>query len=249
MATNIVPNSTPMMSTKEIAGLTKKRHGDIIRDIRNILNELGVDDANLRHEEYQVVIDDRGYTAEIFLNKRLSHILVSGYSVLHRAKIVDRWMELESRQAPQTQQLLTTEFEGYSRALERINAHLVSRFNVDEAAVTLCGYSVLDEKFGTRIHDNYRGLLPAPKETLMDPSAIDRALDLPRSGRLSPSNILLMEHGYQVRSEIGWTPTEKAVAGRHYRKAPYNRNGHSGFSLQWSVDLVQSLAESAFLEG
>lgn len=53
---NIVTlNSTTMMSTKEVAELTDKRHGDVIRDANNMFAT--IDDANLRHEDFQVVKD------------------------------------------------------------------------------------------------------------------------------------------------------------------------------------------------
>ena len=91
---NTLTTTNPTMSSKEIADLTKKQHAHVIRDIREMLLQL--DDPNLDHEEFQELTDARGYTSEIRLNRRLSHILVSGYSIPHRAKIVDRWLELET---------------------------------------------------------------------------------------------------------------------------------------------------------
>ena len=41
-------NTNKMMSSKEVATLTGKRHADVIRDIRNMINQL--DGADLRHE-------------------------------------------------------------------------------------------------------------------------------------------------------------------------------------------------------
>ncbi len=44
----------PLMSSKEISKLTGKRHSDILRDIRSVLNELYADDyhnAKLRYEK------------------------------------------------------------------------------------------------------------------------------------------------------------------------------------------------------
>lgn len=95
-----ITTTNPTMSSKEIAGLTGKRHGDVLRDIRVILSQL--EDADLRSEEFQELIADNGMTAEIRLNKRLSHILVSGYSIPHRAKIVSCWLELEAGLAPKS---------------------------------------------------------------------------------------------------------------------------------------------------
>lgn len=88
-------SSVQMMSSKEIAELTSKRHADVIRDIRTMLEQL--DNANLRHEEYQSLTDDRGYTSEILLNKDLTTCLVSGYNVQLRMAIIKRWNELEAQ--------------------------------------------------------------------------------------------------------------------------------------------------------
>lgn len=90
-------NEVQTMTSREIAELTGKRHGDVIRDIRNIELQLE-DDANLRHERFQSLTDTRGYTSEYLLNKKQTLLLVSGYNVLLRARIIDRWEELEQKQ-------------------------------------------------------------------------------------------------------------------------------------------------------
>src|SRR5699024_5850579 len=80
------------MSSREIATLTGKRHSHILRDIRSKFDQLG-DDPNMDH--VVVIKDGRGYTSEFQLHKRESLILVSGYSVMLRSKIIDRWQEVE----------------------------------------------------------------------------------------------------------------------------------------------------------
>ena len=101
---DLVNTSTQTMSSKEIAELTGKRHDHVLRDIRNMVQEL--DSPKLGDEQYQEVKDNRGYTAEILLDKELSITLVSGYSVVMRNKIVRRWLELESK----VNQQIPTEF-------------------------------------------------------------------------------------------------------------------------------------------
>lgn len=96
--TSISVVSTPTvqtMSSKEIANLTSKDHSHVLRDIRSMLDQL--DDPNLDHKHFQVITDQRGYTAEILLNKDLSVCLVSGYNVQLRMAIIKRWNELESQ--------------------------------------------------------------------------------------------------------------------------------------------------------
>lgn len=93
----IVKANTQSMSSIEIAELCGKRHSDVIRDIRNILVKL--DNAILRHEQYQELIDERGYTKEFLLNKNLTITLVTGYDVNTRHRINIRWQELEAQVA------------------------------------------------------------------------------------------------------------------------------------------------------
>lgn len=101
-----MPTGVLTMSSKEIAELTGKRHGDVIRDIRVMLEDLG-DDANLRHVSEEA--DKRGYTALIALPKDLTITLISGYNVVLRKRIVDRWLELEE-EAAQAKQAAAPKF-------------------------------------------------------------------------------------------------------------------------------------------
>lgn len=88
------------MSTLEIAGLTGKRHQDVLRDARNVSAQLGTGFAQFCAK---IETGKAGRPSEVLnLPKRECLILVSGYSVELRARIIDRWMELEGAvaQAP-----------------------------------------------------------------------------------------------------------------------------------------------------
>lgn len=85
------------MSSREIAELTGKEHKHVIRDIRVMIEALG-DGPDLGH--VVETKDARGYTSGFDLPKRESLILVSGYDVHLRARIIDRWQELEARAQP-----------------------------------------------------------------------------------------------------------------------------------------------------
>ena len=78
------------MSSREIADLTGKEHDNVRRDIKNL-----ADGLSLTFEEKSEP-SSGGRPSKVFLlRKRECLILVSGYSVELRAKIIDRWMELE----------------------------------------------------------------------------------------------------------------------------------------------------------
>jgi len=83
------------MSSLEIAELTDKEHKNVIRDIRVMCAGLKIE-PSVFEGSYQ---DSTGRSLVCFhLPQRECLILVSGYSVELRAKIIDRWQELE-RQA------------------------------------------------------------------------------------------------------------------------------------------------------
>lgn len=89
------------MSTLEIAELTGKEHRNVMRDVRNMFEQLGVDAAQFCAPQTY----GNNNTREVFnLDKEHTLCLVSGYNVQLRMAIVKRWNELE-QQASKTLQL------------------------------------------------------------------------------------------------------------------------------------------------
>lgn len=90
---NINTASTLTMSSREIAEITGKRHNNVRADIEKM-----ADDLSLNFQQ-KTEASHGGRPSKVFyLAKRETLILVSGYSIELRARIIDRWMELE-RQA------------------------------------------------------------------------------------------------------------------------------------------------------
>ena len=81
------------MSSREIADLTGKRHDNVRADIAKMAQIL-----SLTFQEKAESSGGRPVMA-YHLGKRETLILVSGYSIELRARIIDRWQELESAQA------------------------------------------------------------------------------------------------------------------------------------------------------
>lgn len=88
------------MTSLEIAEVTGKRHDSILRDIRNILSQ-GVDAHNFVETSYTDKSNrqQKCYT----LTKKGCLILASGYDVILREKIINRWEELETKERNQYQ--------------------------------------------------------------------------------------------------------------------------------------------------
>ena len=99
--TNIETSLT--MSSREIAELTGKSHKNVLADIRGMLKGLGITSADFSaHIKTSMPNGGSRKQPAFNLPKRETLILVSGYDVLMRARIIDRWQELEGReQSPQ----------------------------------------------------------------------------------------------------------------------------------------------------
>lgn len=82
-----------LMSSREVAELTGKSHDNVLRDARSLAKK-GV----LKSEETPYLHPQNGQSyPEFMLTQRDALVLVSGYNPELRAKIIDRWQELEAR--------------------------------------------------------------------------------------------------------------------------------------------------------
>lgn len=85
------------MTSREIAELTGKEHRNVLRDGRAMLTELHGEGGLLSFEQtYRDPQNGQEYPV-LALPKRETLILVSGYSIAMRARIIDRWQELEAQ--------------------------------------------------------------------------------------------------------------------------------------------------------
>jgi anti-repressor protein len=84
------------MDSREIAKLLGARHADVFESISTQLPKVGYTAIPYTHTN-----DQNGQKYQYYqLPYRETMIIVSGYSVELRAKVIDRWMELERASAP-----------------------------------------------------------------------------------------------------------------------------------------------------
>jgi phage regulator Rha-like protein len=89
---NITAPTGLTMSSLEIAGLTGKRHLHVLRDIRKMLKELGVEETRFG----SFYIGGQGKQERCFnLPRHETMVLVTGYSVALRSRVLARLDELE----------------------------------------------------------------------------------------------------------------------------------------------------------
>jgi phage regulator Rha-like protein len=89
--------SGPTMSSLEIAERTGKQHGHVMRDIKRMFEDMGILDGGLSKFGASYKNSQNKEQPCFLLPKRECLILASGYSTELRAKIIDRWLELEAK--------------------------------------------------------------------------------------------------------------------------------------------------------
>ena len=94
-------NDVLTMSSLEIAELTGKRHDHVMVDIEKMLSDLGKAAPDFAGTAFYEVNNAKRSRKIYNLPKRETLILVSGYSVAMRARIIDRWQELEQKESAQ----------------------------------------------------------------------------------------------------------------------------------------------------
>jgi len=114
---SLADNKVLTMSSREIAELTGKTHSNVKRDISAMILQLNYPDRRLQDcptfdpselKGHGITIgtyEHCGNLYDIFdLDKRYTELLITGYSVALRLKVLDRLAELEGKQAPQLPQ-------------------------------------------------------------------------------------------------------------------------------------------------
>jgi len=135
--TSGVPAAMPLtMSSLEIAGLTGKRHDHVLRDVRKMLATLNgpnFGDVGM----LATYRDGKGEARECFnLPKRECLILVSGYSIEMRARIIDRWLQLEMMLAGPTVSTLPADMAEQLRRTDGISRMLAHKVTGIEHTMT-----------------------------------------------------------------------------------------------------------------
>lgn len=95
----ITQNTTLTMTSREIADLTGKRHDNVMRDIRNMIEDLEMSDV--LKTEFAEEINNLGFSVKIplyRLDRDLTDCLLTGYSAIARMSVIKRWKELEVKQ-------------------------------------------------------------------------------------------------------------------------------------------------------
>jgi phage antirepressor YoqD-like protein len=215
----------PTMSSADIADLTGKRHDHVVRDIRKMLDGLKSQPVGGLPNFGGTYIDAQGKAQPCFnLPKRECLILVSGYSVELRAKIIDRWMELEAAAPSAIDPLKALNDPAFLRSLllsydERVTQLQVT---VEEQVVRLKKLDRIEGAYGTMcLTDAAKTLKKPPQEFIRFLSL--RGFIYKRTGntawiarqeKITAGYLEHREHVYRDRDGVERMATQVLVTGK-----------------------------------
>lgn len=222
------------------------------RDVAEILGYSNYRDALARHVEAEdkgvVKSDTPGGRQEFtIINESGLYALVLG-SKLPTAKKFKRWVTSEVlpsiRKTGKYEIPKVTPNPHYrSRMLKTAvkdcaeTADIIAKyFGVKPGMARAAAMQMVGTAYGIDT-EPLRELIPAEdKPSYLTPTAIGEKLG---GVKAKDVNIMLMNLGLQEKTSKGWQLT---IKGKEYGESvPYNRNGHSGYQIQWGPDVVELL--------
>lgn len=231
------------MSSREIATLTQKRHDNVIRDIVAMLEAMG--ETALSFEGYY-----KGANGKMLpcfnLPKREALILVSGYDVPLRARVIDRWIELET----EAQKPAVTKIANDAREA-RLTFNQCMR--ISRLLGVTGNQAVLSANRATKetVGIDYLGAMGITHLTApSDAAAVNVTTIGQQIGNMSARavNDALCRHGFQTsfrdsKQRIVYEPTKKgrAAGGHMADTGKRHGNGTPVTQLIWSTDTVSAL--------
>lgn len=117
------------MSSREIADLTGRDHGNVMRDIRTMLDDLQASNLNPVCETTTYAGANGQRYPQYELDRDTCLTLLLGYDAVARMKVVKRWQELEAQAAPAVPRTM-------SQAL-RLAAEQAEQIEQQQAALAL----------------------------------------------------------------------------------------------------------------
>lgn len=122
------------MSSREIAELTGRDHGNVMRDIRTMLDDLQASNLNPVCETTTYAGANGQRYPQYELDRDTCLTLLLGYDAVARMKVVKRWQELEAQAAPAVPRTM-------SQAL-RLAAEQAEQIEQQQAALALAAPKV-----------------------------------------------------------------------------------------------------------
>ena len=215
------------MSSREIADLTGAGHDNVLKTLRALVSR-GVVSGN--ETPYTHPQNGQTYT-EIMLNYRDTMVVVSGYSVELRAKIIDRWQELESRQAVTVPTTLSAALRLAADQAEQIEQQAQQLAIAAPKVEFVDRFVVASGLYGFR----QVAKMLAAKENELSQWLIDSGIMYRLAGKLTPCAAHLNTGRFEVKAGA-------SDAGHAFTQAKFTAKGFEWIAGKWAVRQLEEAA-------
>lgn len=179
MANVAICGNSLKMTSREIAELTGKQHGHVMRDIETMLEQLG-ENAEGYIQLWVHPQNGQNYR-EYALDREHTECLVTGYSAALRMKVIKRLHELEEKNSPVPQSL--PEALRLAADMAEQKAQLEQKVQVDAPKVAFVDHYV--DASGSKSLRATAKVLNMPEKAMIDALIRDKVL-FRQSGNLLP---------------------------------------------------------------
>lgn len=130
MTAFLQPIANARMTSREVAELTGKRHDNVLRDIREMIDTLHSSKVSFVCESAYYTANNGQQYEMLQMDKETTICLLTGYDAVSRMKVVQRWQALENQHVTLVPRTLPDALRAY--ALE-IESHSETKKKLDEA--------------------------------------------------------------------------------------------------------------------
>ncbi|WP_413503896.1 phage antirepressor KilAC domain-containing protein [Serratia grimesii] len=180
MANVAICGNSPKMTSREIAELTGKQHGHVMRDIETMLEQLGENAEG--YIQLWLHPQNGQHYREYALDREHTECLVTGYSASLRMKVIKRLHELESKQSLALPQTLPEALRLAADMAEQ-KAQLEQKVQADAPKVAFVNHYV--ETAGSKSLRATAKVLNMPEKAMIESLIRDKVL-FRQSGNLLP---------------------------------------------------------------
>ncbi|MDE7540441.1 Rha family transcriptional regulator [Gluconobacter sphaericus] len=240
-------SGAPTMSSREVADICGARHNDVVATIERLFENGVLRESRKTTRTYRP--EKGGRPTEVYdLTKRDTLVVVSGYNDEVRAKIIDRWIELEKGCADEIRTRKSRSRKPSVASIFKSRFAIGRLIGLDENQAAIAAGRACEKKCGENpLPDMGLTYLEAPtQQRTMTATQIAEALNLPGKQPGMAGNNLMAAAGLQTfhrdkRNKKVWTPTE---AGMPFARLCDVGKGHSDGSVptyQWLPSVLEPL--------
>lgn len=246
-----IQNNQVVVSSRQVANSFHKRHDNLLRNINTIISQVGlpkIEETPMFYES-SYINEQNGQTYPMYLmNRDGFSLLVMGFTgkralewkikYIEAFNAMEKQLKEQSNQLPPVQPTINPQLTCTLAASDAIamGQMFINTFHAEEGIAYAKAFDAVGKMKGMDFTP-MMCLLPSPTKAVsyLNPTAIGKQL---KKSAIA-INKILEEKGLQTKENGEWRLTDEGA--KYGSEKPYTRNGHSGWQILWTDDIVPVL--------